>query len=85
MPGKGVCGDWHFRDDVAELDYVRVMKKCLCLKGVSEDGSEWDGEVEDQGELWCGQYVEQILELSPGEGIAIGDRPCEFHEDVLYA
>jgi cell division control protein 7 len=85
-PGKGVCGDWHFIDDVTEVECVKILKKCLCLRSgsyVSEDGSEQDGEVEEQ-EMWCGQYVEQIVELSPGEGIAIGDRPCEFHEEDVY-
>ena len=83
-PGKGVCRDWHFRDDVTELEYAKILKRCLCLRDgscVSEDGSEW---VEDQEEMWCGRYVDQIVELSPGEGIAIGDRPCEFHEEDVY-
>jgi cell division control protein 7 len=83
-PGKGVCEDWHFRDDVTELECVRIIRKCLCLRrgnSVSEDGSEEDQEENN----WCGQYVDEIVELSPGEGIAIGDRPCEFHGEDVYA
>ena len=94
-PGNGVCGDWHFKDEVTEFECIKVLEKCLCLRGGScvgsgsEDGLEIEGEEEEeergQEERWCGQYIEQVVELSPGEGIAIGDRPCEFHEDDIYA
>jgi cell division control protein 7 len=91
MPGNGICGDWHFKDEVTEVDFVKVLKKCLCLRGASciasgsEDGSERHGsEVVEEMETWCGQYIPQAVELNPGEGIAIGDRPCEFHEDDVY-
>lgn len=94
--GKGVCGDWHSKDEVTEVECVKVLRKCLCLRGGScvggsgsEDGSEMGGpeirnrQHEDNG--WCGQHIEQVVELSPGEGIAIGNMPCEFHEDDIYA
>ena len=89
MPGNGICGDWHFKDEVTEVDFVKVLKKCLCLRGAScvasgsEDGSERHGS--EEMETWCGQYIPQVVELNPGEGIAIGDRPCGFHEDDVYA
>ena len=86
-PGEGVCGDWHCKDDVTGVDCVRILTKCLCLRGGScvsssgsDNGSEWDGSEE----RWCGRYNRDIVELSSGEGIAIGDRPCEFHMDDVY-
>jgi len=85
-PGGGVCGDWHCKDDDTGFDCVRILKKCLCLRGGScvgsgsEDGSEWDG-LEDR---WCGKYHRETVELRSSEGIAIGDRPCEFHMEDVY-
>ena len=86
VPGGGVCGDWHCKDDETGVDCVRILKKCLCLRGgscfdsESENGSECDG----LEERWCGKYKREIVELSSGEGIAVGDRPCEFHTEDVY-
>lgn len=86
VPGGGVCGDWHCKDDDTGIDCVRILKKCLCLRGgscvgsESENGSDCDGSEE----RWCGKYKREIVELSSGEGIAIGDRPCEFHMEDVY-
>lgn len=88
VSGAGVCGDWHTKDEVTGVECVNVLEKCLCLRGGScVEGWSEDGEAEqeeEEEERWCGQYIKQVVELSPGEGIAIGDRPCEFHEDDVY-
>ena len=85
--GDGVCGEWHYKDDDTNVEGVKILAKCLCMRGgscvESEDGGEMDG-IQEEGR-WCGEYVEQLVDLCPGEGIAIGDRPCEFHEDDVYA
>ncbi|KAF5364141.1 hypothetical protein D9756_000149 [Leucocoprinus leucothites] len=62
-PGKGVCGNWHHRDDVTEEMRVRVKVRCEC--------GECDGVVK-----------EEFRTVMPGEGIAIGREPCEFHQDA---
>ena len=86
-PGGGVCGDWHCKDDVTGTDCVTILKKCLCCRGGScvSSGSENGSECQDvEEERWCGKYNREIVELSSGEGIAIGDRPCEFHMEDVY-
>ena len=82
-PGGGVCGDWHCKDDVTEVDCVRILKKCLCFRGGSCVGSGSESE-DGEEERWCGKYKREIVELNFGEGIAIGDRPCEFHMEDIY-
>lgn len=84
-PGRGVCGDWHFKDEVTGLDCVWTLSKCLCLRGGSCVSSESENGSEDgEEERWCGKYHRDIVELSSGEGIAIGDRPCEYHMEDVY-
>ena len=89
VSGQGVCGDWHTKDEVTGVECVNVLERCLCLRGGScvenwsEDG-EMEQEKEEEEKGWCGRYIKQVVELSPGEGIAIGDRPCEFHDEDIY-
>jgi hypothetical protein len=69
----GVCGDMHFVDPVTEQPGVIVrVKKCVCGCG---------------GTDCCpGQGEEEVRKLiSAGEGIAIGNQPCEFHREMSWS
>ena len=56
--GEGICGEWHFRDEVTEEPFVRVEEDCECdeCEDVCEDGEEAgeeggrEGEEEEEGE-----------------------------------
>lgn len=56
--GEGVCGEWHFVDQVTEEFRVRIR---------TEDGGT------------------SVIPVMAGEGMAMGDEPCEFHrgEDIF--
>lgn len=87
--GKGVCGELHNRDDVSEQVFVKIFRKCMCMKeegkGGDVEGSESEsGDEMKEDEGWCGQWLEDYIEAEPGEGIAIGNRPCEFHTGPPY-
>ena len=56
--GEGICGEWHFRDEVTEEPFVRVEEDCECdeCEDECEDGEEAgeeggrEGEEEEEGE-----------------------------------
>ncbi|KAJ8487928.1 hypothetical protein ONZ45_g14148 [Pleurotus djamor] len=64
--GEGVCGELHFIDEVTETHCVRFKER--------RENKEDPFEVEEEEEEEMG-----VLTLNPGEGIAIGNQPCEFH------
>jgi cell division control protein 7 len=69
--GTGVCGKLHYVDDATEEMLVKVkVGPCEC--GSCEDGRPGEG----------GVVREKMRRVMPGEGIAIGREPCEFHQDV---
>ena len=49
---------------------------------------QWERESLGRNGMWrredSSKYSRDILELSSGEGIAIGDRPCKFHMEDVY-
>ncbi|KAG2013063.1 CMGC/MAPK protein kinase [Coprinopsis cinerea AmutBmut pab1-1] len=77
--GRGVCGKYHFYDDVTEQPGVIIRerrRKCVCNCGLEE--------CQEQDEN-AGEWVKVRKLVSAGEGIAIGMEPCEFHQDYqLY-
>ena len=74
--GNGVCRQWHFKDDVTEVESVKMMVRCQC--GFCHEGRSRGPEREGVDE-----YYEEFRELVAGEGIAIGKSPCEFHRDLV--
>ncbi|KAF9562510.1 kinase-like protein [Agrocybe pediades] len=85
--GEGRCSEHHYRDEETGVNYVRILHKCVCQRKKGpifdeEDGQELapDSEVDEAYE-WCGKYIADVRPLEAGEGIAIGNRPCEFHTD----
>ncbi|KAJ3493406.1 hypothetical protein NMY22_g20215 [Coprinellus aureogranulatus] len=107
--GEGVCGEYHFIDEVTGQPGVFVrQRKCLCIPSslpspsdrLSEDprsngregeGQEENGEREGKEGNRCEgakcvvgegedgwEHVRRLVEA--GEGIAIGERACEFHK-----
>lgn len=52
--GEGLCGQYHFRDEVTEEHYVQIVG----LNGIERRG------------------------LHAGQGVPIGDQPCEYHQDL---
>jgi len=82
LPGEGTCREFHNIDKVSGSHHAKVQVQCFCDELVNLDdeddvhGDE-DGVVHQEG---CPGWVEQSVELEMGEGVAIGRRPCEFHE-----
>lgn len=76
--GEGVCKEYHFIDEVTGQPGVIVRQpKCLCgcagNDGTCSDGG--DGRrCDGAGEV---EHVRKLV--AAGEGIAIGERACEFH------
>ncbi|KAI0070593.1 kinase-like protein [Panus rudis PR-1116 ss-1] len=68
--GEGICGDLHFFDKDTDEPCVRVHARDAMRDGDGEDDGDGEGEME-------------VLTLAPGEGIAIGPNPCEFHRREL--
>ncbi|KAL4251096.1 hypothetical protein ABKN59_005629 [Abortiporus biennis] len=69
--GEGVCAEDHFYDDVTEEPCVRIRTSSK-RKRKNEDGDE------DEEDLVI------VRRLCAGEGVAIGRRPCEFHQGMGY-
>jgi cell division control protein 7 len=65
--GFGVCGDWHLADEYDHF-FVRIRL------GEGDEPLE-DDEVDDGDEKLV------IRQVAVGEGVAIGNAPCEFHRD----
>ena len=90
---EGVCKDLHSRDGVTGQMFVKVLRKCLCMTEEGEDGGctrdsedadAMKEDADDGGTEWCGRLVEDHIPLAAGQGITIGDMPCEFHRGSLY-
>ena len=67
------------------IGIMRMMSRRLCedLKEVLVGVlcRQWERERAAMGwggGRWCGKYKRDNVKFSSGEGIAIGDRPCEF-------
>lgn len=65
--GEGACAEYHFIDEVTQQPGVIVrQRKCLCeCAGRRCEGGEGE------------EHVRKLV--AAGEGIAIGERACEFH------
>jgi cell division control protein 7 len=72
--GQGRCHEYHFRDEVTDVECVRMIVRCEC-----DDCQEEDGPGEGSGHQGC---YEEVRALVAGEGIAIGKNPCEFHRNL---
>jgi cell division control protein 7 len=72
--GQGRCREYHFRDEVTDIESVRMIMKCEC-DDCREEAEH--GEVDEHE-----GYYEEVRELVAGEGIAIGRNPCEFHRNL---
>lgn len=89
-PGTGVCHELHRVDHTVDEMYAEVWRTPEEVMSLSEDpdmdGDDLDVEkekldpVERSGKLWFQDFVF----CKPGQGIAIGKRPCEFHRDPRY-
>jgi cell division control protein 7 len=66
--GEGVCGSLHFLDEVTDEPCVKVKKTR------KRDAAEGEGDEEDEM---------VVRRLMAGEGIAVGNMPCEFHTEEL--
>lgn len=97
--GVGVCGKLHRVDRAVEEMYVEVWRApeevmSLDLNVLEdtdvdldlEEGGTDDAEkkdmifVEKHGKRW----VKDFVPCTPGQGIAIGNKPCEFHKGFPY-
>ena len=93
-PGEGVCARLHSRDEVTEQMYVKVLRRVDTMSGDSEDENvsldrdeladlnddDLEVVVDEYGQRWMKDH----LLCMPGQGIAIGRGPCEFHRGPLY-
>jgi len=92
-PGEGVCARLHSRDEVMEQMFVKVLRRVDTMSDEEEENVSLDGDelvdlndedleviVDDHGQRWMKDH----LLCMPGQGIAIGTRPCEFHRGPLY-
>lgn len=92
VTAEGVCERYHAVHN--GVHYVNVYRRCTCRGRKThpdwEEGEEVDldsdggesGVDDDLGnEKECEHMYEELLSLSAGEGIAIGNQPCEFHKD----
>jgi cell division control protein 7 len=88
MPGTGVCRKFHHVDRIVDEMYVEVWRKPEEVMSLDVEGSdeELDEEkekgvlIEKDGQTW----VQDFVFCMPGQGIAIGNKPCEFHRDPWY-
>ena len=84
--GEGECGKLHKIEQETGNHVAKVRMECDCHDLVDLDDNEVDadenGVVHQEG---CPGWVEQWLELETGEGVPIGRRPCEFHEEDFEA
>lgn len=74
--GEGRCRVYHFRDEVTDVECVRIIVRCECADCQEEDARRKVDVYEHGG------YYEEVRELVAGEGIAIGKDPCEFHQNL---
>jgi cell division control protein 7 len=74
--GKGRCREYHFRDEVTDVECVRMVVRCECADCREADAR---GEGDAQGHTG---YYDEVRALAAGEGIAIGRNPCVFHRNL---
>ncbi|KAI0034368.1 kinase-like domain-containing protein, partial [Vararia minispora EC-137] len=67
-PGGGVCANWHLIDDEEGSYFVRIR-----LRDGEPRLEDDDEDDEEPGTI--------LRRISAGEGIAIGNSPCEFHSE----
>ena len=72
--GEGRCREYHFRDEVTDVECVRMVAKCEC-DDCQEEAAHSDGDGHEG-------YYEEVRALVAGEGVAIGRNPCEFHTNL---
>lgn len=83
---------WRKLDDVLGVDDsipIKTKSEMVNLDEDSEDENVVDEEIDggpveiitdENGEKWAKDFVQCL----PGQGVAIGKKPCEFHQGPLY-
>jgi len=86
--GMGVCRELHRVDQAVDEMYVEVWRRPEDVMSLDVEGEDEElDEEKEKGMLIerCGQtWVQDFVFCVPGQGIAIGNGPCEFHRDPRY-
>ena len=88
-PGAGVCRELHRVDGAVDEMYVEVWRKPEEVLNLDVECSDVDLDAEEEEKVVLVQkhgqsWVQDFVFCMPGQGIAIGNRPCEFHRDPRY-
>jgi cell division control protein 7 len=89
-PGMGVCEKFHRVDHTVDGMYAEVWRKPEEVMGLDVEDTDVDLDEdvgEEKSELvkrYGREWVQDFVFCMPGQGIAIGNKPCEFHKDPRY-